>query len=101
MSHKDFLLFKQWLIDVEYVVFYLEHSFLGRPGDNQFKFLDASLRGDVVIVTFSSDLIIEIVGPSNVKILKSCTEFDSIKVLKINWGNDSILLRDASLQIAT
>lgn len=101
MSHKDFLLFKQWLIDVEYVVFYLEHPFLGRPGDNQFKFMEARLSDDVAIITFSSDLIIEIVEPSNVKILKSCAEFDSIKVLKINWRNESVVLRDSSLQIAT
>lgn len=99
MSHKDFLLLKQWLINVECVVFYLEHPILGRPGDNQFNFLDARLQGDVVILTFSSDLVMEIVDSSNLEFLKSYVELESIKILRVKWRDNQVVLNGTSLRI--
>ncbi|MDP3189173.1 hypothetical protein [Limnobacter sp.] len=99
MSHKDFLLLKQWLADVGCVVFYLEHPFLGRPGDNQFEFLDATLQGDMGVFNFSNNLQIEIFKPSKLNILQSYIELQSIEILRLNWRGNIVEFHDTSLRI--
>jgi hypothetical protein len=84
MSDKDFLLLNQWLIDVGCVAFYLDHPLLGRPGDNQFDFLDAEIEDGKGIFRFSKGLTIEVVEPKKLDIVASHLDLESIKHLRIN-----------------
>jgi hypothetical protein len=99
MFHKDFLFIKRWLVDKRYVVFYLEHPFLGRPGDNQFEFLDATFQEGQGIFSFSNDLQIEIVKPTNLHIHESYLEIRSIETLRISWREEIVELSEITLRI--
>jgi len=99
MSPKDFVLLKQWLTDAGCVVFYLEHPFLGRPGDNQFEFLEAKLQVDTGVFTFSGDLQMEIIKPSKLHISKFYIELQSIENLRVIWREDNVVLLGTSLRI--
>ncbi|MCR2745257.1 hypothetical protein [Limnobacter parvus] len=99
MSHKDFLLLKQWLADVGCMVFYLEHPFLGRPGDNQFEFLGATSQGNIGVFNFSNNLQIEIFNPGELNFLQSYIELQSIENLRVNWCGNIVELHDMSLCI--
>ena len=99
MSTKDFLLLNQWLMAVGCVVLYLEQPFLGRPADNQFRFVDARLQGDVAILIFSCGLVIEVVDPSSMEFSTSCVDFESISVLRIKWRGKDVVLNGTSLRI--
>lgn len=99
MFHKDFLLLKQWLADVGCVVFYLENPVLGRPGDNQYEYLNAALKDGIGIFEFSDDLRIEISGPIKLDISGSYIELHSIEILGLSWRGSFVELRHTSLRI--
>ena len=99
MFHKDFLLLKQWLADVGCVVFYLESPVLGRPGDNQYEYLNATLKDGMGIFNFSDGLRIEISKPSKLDISGAYIELHSIEILGVSWRGNFVELHDTSLRI--
>ena len=99
MFHKDFLLLKQWLADVVCVVFYLENPVLGRPGDNQYEYLNAILKDGMGIFNFSDGLRIEISKPSKLDISGAYIELHSIEILGVSGRGNFVELHDTSLRI--
>lgn len=99
MFHKDFLLLQQWLVNARYVVFYLEHPFLGRPGDNQFEFLDAKFESDTGKFSFSDDLNMELFKFADIHVSDSYVELRSIQTLRVMWGGKIVELFGTSLRI--
>lgn len=99
MFHKDFLILKQWLTDVGCVVFFLDNPVLGRPGDNQYEYLNATLKEGMALFNFSDGLIIEITRPVKIDVSGAYIELHSIEILRVSWRGDFAEIRNTSLRI--
>jgi hypothetical protein len=87
------------LADVGWVVLYLESPVLGRPGDNQYEYLNAAFKDGMGIFHFSDGLRIEISRPIKLDVSGAYIELHSIEILGVSWRGSFVELHDTLLRI--
>lgn len=99
MDLNQFKIVENWLKDIGTAVFYLDHSFLGRPGDDQFDFLAATHEEKLGTFNFSEGLAVAMCSPSAINSSSSDLEIHDVEKLQLYWRGNSITLRLTSLII--